>query len=506
MLGKRLLLVAGLLAGLLAALLVPTPPARGYFARPPSVYQVGAATRDITPAGSINVGGNGLGDGSSGLPGLDEAHVRSPGAERIAVRALVVEEAVIADIETQGMFAAYKSELGEFGLSDIAAAVAAKRPALRPQSMILASDHSHSAPDTIGAWGFVPLDYMETVFDAAVAAIVDAYDRRVPAYLGFGESEAEDLVYNQNCTEALNQSPTPVYTGPELCNVPDQKPKDAKVRVVQARAVDGGAVVATLVSYNAHATLGGADGIHGDWPQFLSDRLTAVYGGVGIAMQGSVGRVQPCRPQCSFTDPSQFGDAVGRKDRYVTALMRHVERALQSPGAVRGHVVGRQTIIREPITSPTVLALFKGGHAVGAQLRRSESPPWLVGNVIGTPVSSLAIGNLLVSGYPGEAYPNIALGVQAAAISGRERFFFPLGLANDQIGYLIAPAAAYPMVAAQVAVNDNSIFNVSPTVGDHVMCTSIAHAAYFYGIVYAPPECAAYAALDTHLAPLLPSS
>lgn len=506
MLGKRSLLVAGMLAALVAVLLVPTSPARGYFGGPPSVYQVGAGTRDITPTGLINVGGSGLGDGSSGLPGLDEPHVRSPGAERIAVRALVIDNAVIADIETQGMFAAYKSELGQFGLADIAAAVAAKRPALRQESMILASDHSHSAPDTIGAWGFVPLDYMRTIFDAAVAAIVDAYDRRVPAHLGFGESLAEDLVYNQNCTEALNQSPSPAYTGPEVCNVPDQKPKDAKVRVVQARAVDGGAVVATLVSYNAHATLGGADGIHGDWPQFLSDRLTAVYGGVGIGMQGSVGRVQPCRPQCSFTDAAQFGDAVGRKDRYVTALMRHVDKALVSPGAVRGPVLGRQTIIREPITSPTVLALFAGGGAVGAELRRSESAPWLVGNVIGTPVSSLAIGNLLVSGYPGEAYPNIALGVQEAAVKGKGRFFVPLGLANDQIGYLIAPAAAYPMVAAEVAVNDNSIFNVSPTVGDHVMCTSIAHAEAFYGGVTAPPDCAAYAASDTRLAPLLPSS
>jgi hypothetical protein len=303
-LGKRLLLVLMVLTALLA---VPGGPARGYFGGPPSVYSVGAAVRDITPDGPINVGGNGLGDGSSHLPGLDEAHVRSPGAERIAVRALVVDNAVIADIETQGMFAAYKAAVGKYGLSDIAAEAARRRPELSPTSMIIASDHSHSAPDTIGAWGFVPESYMQRVFNAAVDAIVAAYDSRVDAYLGVGESLANDLVYNQNCTEALNQSASPAYTGPEVCNVPDQSSKDAKVRVVQAKAVSDGGVVATLVSYNAHATLGGADGVHGDWPQFLSDRLSAVYGGVGIAMQGSVGRVQPCRPQCSFTDASQFG-------------------------------------------------------------------------------------------------------------------------------------------------------------------------------------------------------
>ena len=35
-----------------------------------------------------------------------------------------------------------------------------------------------------------------------------------------------------------------------------------------------------------------------------------------------------------------------------------------------------------------------------------------------------------------------------------------LGLANDQLGYLISPAAYVPIIAAQVPVNDNIIFNV----------------------------------------------
>ena len=56
------------------------------------------------------------------------------------------------------------------------------------------------------------------------------------------------------------------------------------------------------------------------------------------------------------------------------------------------------------------------------------------------------------------------------------RVHFPLGLANDQLGYLISPAEAWPMVAVEVAVNDNSIFNVSQTIGDYVMCASIANA------------------------------
>ena len=490
---RRLLVVA-----LVATAVVAPSPAKGYFGGPPDVYKVGAAVRDITPAAGvpINVGGNGLGDGSSPVPGLDESHTRVPGAERIAVRALYVErvyKVVIADIETQGMFAAYKGRVAGYGLADMAAEVSRRIPGLPASHVIIAADHSHSGPDTIGAWGFVPESYMKLVFDSTVGAIVDAYSRRVDSTLWFGQALAEDLVYNQNCTEALNQSPSPAYPGPAVCNVPDQGDKDAYVRVLQAQSVATGAVVSTLVSYNAHATLGGAGGVHGDWPQFLSDRLSSVFGGVGIGMQGAVGRVQPCRPQCSFTNPAQFGGATDRKTAYVNALIGRVNAALDVRRSMRGIVTGHSTFIREPITSPAVLALFTAGGAVGAELRRSDKAPYLVGNVIGTPVTSLVIGDLLVSGFPGEAYPNISMGVAAAA--RKVGLHMPLGLANDQIGYLISPAEAYPMVAAEVAVNDNSIFNVSPTVGDHVMCASIANADSFYELTV-PPRCAAFGVVD----------
>src|SRR5204862_223210 len=76
-----------------------------------------------------------------------------------------------------------------------------------------------------------------------------------------GHSDASDLIYNQACSEALNQSKQPNYTGPELCAVPG---KDGFFRVVQATA-PGGGVVATYAAYAAHATAGGGSGLHGDW-------------------------------------------------------------------------------------------------------------------------------------------------------------------------------------------------------------------------------------------------
>ncbi|MGZ6827807.1 MAG: hypothetical protein ACXVGH_13550, partial [Mycobacteriales bacterium] len=91
--------------------------------RTPS-YLVGAATRDITPTGVVNLGGFGLGDGTV----VPEAVVGRGGrgetkGERIKVRAAVVDDGrnavAVASIEVQGWFASY--EYGKQGLQDMAA-------------------------------------------------------------------------------------------------------------------------------------------------------------------------------------------------------------------------------------------------------------------------------------------------------------------------------------------------------------------------------------------------
>jgi len=103
------------------------------------------------------------------------------------------------------------------------------------------------------------------------------------------------------------------------------------------------------------------------------------------------------------------------------------------------------------------------------------------------------------SGTPGEGYPEIAFGIRDSVGDAQE--VITLGLAIDQVGYLIAPAHSYSIISAQVAVNDNTIFNVSPTIGDHVMCSDIALAAEL-GFSPGPAAarqsayCAPYDALD----------
>jgi hypothetical protein len=266
------------------------------------------------------------------------------------------------------------------------------------------------------------------------------------------------------------------------------------LRVVRAQRPTGAPVV-TFVGFAAHATAGGGQGLHGDWPQFLSDAMAARYGGLGQAMEGAVGSVQPCRPACSFTKPSNPGYAVtDRKTALMRNYLAHVDAALASSRVVSGPVAAAKAFIREPVTSPPVLALFTGGGGIGARLRRNHEPPWAVATTVRTVTSALRVGGVLFAGLPGEGDHAIGEGIRNAVDGEAE--VIPLGLANDQLGYLISPARYFPVIGAEAGVNDNVLFNVSPTIGDHVMCSDIALAAAIGFAVTPPPDCAPYDALD----------
>jgi hypothetical protein len=269
------------------------------------------------------------------------------------------------------------------------------------------------------------------------------------------------------------------------------------VRVVQATDAKKGNVIATYMAFAAHATAGGGDGLHGDWPQFLSEKMTAQYGGVGLAMVGALGGTQPCRHACAFTKKSNpaYADGIPRKQAIVSNYFAHVEKALAAAKPVSGPVDAAQAFIREPITGPAVLALFAVGSYDGARLLRSRQNPWVVGNTIRTVASALRVGDVLFAGTPGEGFPKIGELIRKQVTNEQE--VFQLGLANDQLGYLIAPVHYVPVIAAEAPVNDNIIFNVSPTIGDHVMCSNIrlALATGFEGA--SPATCTGYDAADS---------
>ncbi len=222
-----------------------------------------------------------------------------------------------------------------------------------------------------------------------------------------------------------------------------------------------------------------------------------------------VGRSQPPRPH-SNPNCGQAGQEtcdVDLLDTYTRILTPWILQAVSGAVPVHGNTVaGKEVFTREVATNPVLLGVGYTGELPvrGYGAYRSTTAPWISGNVVGTFASAHRLGDVLLTANPGEAYPDIRFGVSASVT--QPQAFFTFGLANDQLGYLIAPASEFGWITASNPGNDNSFFNVSAQYGDHLMCTEAAEAnalgfaatgtAAPYGPLAVSPNCAAATATD----------
>ena len=444
----------------------------------PAGFSAAAVAVDITPAPprghslqEVNLGGYGIGTQAglgqaAGLSARPTTWVR----DRLYARALVVgcvgqpasKAVAIEEIDNQGMSVAYR--VGPYGLEDIRTR-AAKQSGMTRSHIVVASDHSHAGPDLIGAWGFVPTWYLTQVRDGAITALTRAAATLTPVHLSVGQIAAPELVHTQ-------------YTDPSVGAL-DRV--DDLVRVLRA-TTSGGRVVATLVAFAAHSTVMGSDnhGVSPDWPGPMATQLEAKGGaGTVVVLEGTNGKTQPIRPspppaiarRPEMTSAKSPLDGDGwAVQTYAAEVAGRVNQAVARARPVSGRALTGDTVyLSDVAVNPALLGLMLGGGVIGAQVERSNSLPWAAGNVIGTLAASLRIGNVVIDAAPGEAYPAVQHTISDATPSAPVHFF--AGLADDQLGYLIAPIGEEPAaVQAAAGGNDNLLFNISPTIGDHVTC------------------------------------
>jgi hypothetical protein len=470
--------IAGAMA-LLAGLAVVLPAAAGA-ATPKPRYLVGAATRSINPdadgtfAGKpVYLGGYGIGGGSPVFEGRPATGVLGDG---VSVRAFAVSDGkhpfAIADIEAQGWFVALKN--GPYGLLDMRKEVARRTGgALPAESVVIQSDHSHSGPDPLGVWGGVPDEYLKYVSDRTVDAIVAAFTSMRPARLYYGTAAGRDLLSNQFDYDEANQV------------------VDSDVRVLQARG-DGPPI--TLLNFSAHATVLGASNtkVSGDWPQLANPLLEERFGGKAVTVVGTLGRTQPADRSCSDpTATDQDSQNLCKLHDYAARVVDRAAQAVANARPIDGNpvVAARSYLVEDPSSNAAILGLEYAGGLIGVPLNRALTPPWLTGDVLGTVTATARIGDVLLSSGPGEMYPQIPLKVAATVPA---RGYMTAGLANDQLGYLIAPFEAYPEPIRATFLdrgdqvspidNDNYFFNVSHTMGERVTCSLLRGAGETAGL------------------------
>lgn len=467
---------------LLLALLLAVAPAQAASKRAKKPkYSVGAASRSINPEPDgtwkgqpVYLGGYGIGAGPV-LGGRAADGILGDGP---SVRAFAVSDGknsfAIADIETQGWFVAVKQ--GPYGLIDMRKRVEERTGgALKAEDVVIQSDHSHSGADPMGVWGGVPDDFMKYMADRTVDAIVAAYESKRLGRLYYGTAPGRDLLSNQFDYDAAN------------------KVMDSDVRVLQARDSDGDPFV-TLLNFSAHSTVLGSGNtkISGDWPQAANPLMEQRFGGRAVTVVGTLGRTQPGDRGCA--DPAATTEDAQNLCKINDYAARVVDRAAQAlatakPLPAKPVVRSSSYLVTDPSSNALLLGLLYAGQAAGVPIDRALTPPWLAGNVLGTVTASARIGDVLLSSGPGEMYPQIPLKVAEIAPA---RGHMTAGLANDQLGYLIAPYEAYPEPIRRSFFNergdevspidnDNYFFNVSHTMGERVTCSLLRGAGEVFG-------------------------
>ncbi|MBW2315138.1 MAG: hypothetical protein JRH10_13175 [Deltaproteobacteria bacterium] len=316
--------------------------------------------------------------------------------------------------------------------------------------VIVASTHTHQAPDLMGLWGPSPgrtgvdPDYLEHVVATAAAAVTEAASAAQPASLRVVR----------------------VTDGPEALVEDSRKPHvlDPDLRVLQARDATG-QTLGTLVAWANHpeTTWDENTRVSSDFPHFVREAIEAELGGTAIYVNGAIGGLMTTRPRFAIHDPDTgealleptFRKARAQGEQLARLALQGLRRPTQhdepGDGEALGPVelhTGALAIRARTLELPLENRIFVLAAAIGTLPRGFTR--WAT---VRTEVSAFTLGPMSFISIPGELYPEILNGgiespegadhgvepVELPPLRQRMpgRFRFALGLAGDALGYII---------------------------------------------------------------------
>ena len=473
---------AGRVTALIAAILVAAGPAASpAAARPagsrPAVFYVGAAKADVTPSDLTNfyLGGYGIGPSHLATGVLRHIYFRV-----LAVRDRHGDQVVMGSLDSQGYSIAYGN--GPYGFRDVEDYIQTHL-GIPAGHIVLQATHTHNGPDEIGVWGGVPDSYFAFVAQQMENAISQAVADEQPALLKVGTTSMAGY------SGTFGSDDDATRTGDN-----HDYPMDQQLRVLQAQSPDTHQVIATLVNYSTHPTVyGPLNKVSPDWPGATATYLEGderdmpagvrygYPGSTAIVTIGAVGHTWPASASPAGNtipgpDPSPKSDDNFPADQFGNAVAR---KAIAAAGGgfylARPTVDGTERTVRVENTNP-VLAFANTEPANptplgGYKIDRANTPPWVIGDVYVSKVTTLRIGAVPVFGVPGEPYPSIKFSLQNDVHAPVQLM---MGLAQDQLGYVEQPADYDG--AFQCSSTDEWFFTISPIFGSDVTRLSRANA------------------------------
>lgn len=308
--------------------------------------------------------------------------------------------------------------------------------------LIVSSTHNHDGPDTMGLWGKgrfssgVDPRYLERVRAAIVDTAAEALSRLEPSRLTFGKARTPGLIEDGRLPRVIDDTLI-------------------AMRVVR----EDGTPLGSVVNWSSHPeALGGKNTVvSSDFPHFLRRRMEERLGGTSVFLVGSIGGLMtPLGLKLIGTD----GAAVP-KDSFALAQAVGERAADAAIAALKAGRPSASTALehrRATLFVPLENRLFRLAAFLGVLDRhvysRGKRATAAFGDDLLTEVGYLRLGDAEALLVPAEIYPELVVGgIQKPPERGADfpdapherplqtllkaEYRMVLGLANDEIGYVI---------------------------------------------------------------------
>jgi hypothetical protein len=370
---------------------------------------------------------------------------------------------VLTIIDAEGYLWDYKNKCTDCGSKQLGQQLG-EELGISPEGIVIAATHTHSGPEFLGGWGFVPDWYMTQVKDSIKQSVTEAVTTMEPAVLETGEVLARP--YNNERRDTYRSA------------------EEQELTYLRALALNGSSgaphptdpeTIATVGAYAGHpTTFGTNDGVaSSDWVGGFEHTLEDRFGGVGLHFMTGLGNMSAGRGRetgellAQLVPPEGTGLRLSNTDIKVD-----------------------QTTWSQPTTNVPLSALGLPGFfdrkflGSPAEVRTGKSPdtaPCESASPVSVelPATAAKIGDqFALSAAPGEVFSNLTntLKEKSGAV-----VTMPLAQANDALGYMPQSFELNPVgqqglgfVAGGVLiVNYEDSYSIDRCVGDMVLETTL---------------------------------
>lgn len=293
--------------------------------------------------------------------------------------------------------------------------------------IVVATTHSHSAPDMMGLWGGVPGDYRNFINDTVVASMAAAWDARQPGTLRVATGKAPNG------------------------NRRDWGFTDDDMIVLDAFDMNGQRL-GTLVNFAAHPVVLGEDNklVSCDYVGYTEGKLGELLGAPAALFNGTLGDASPKVPDGMYADDFAAAQAYGEQLAGIAADLTMASEPIE-PTLVWTHKSWEQTVDN---------LLFKAAAQLGI-LQYDFDMIDILNQKVTTQSTYFRLGTRVQGvAFPGESLTRNGLEIKKSMKAPHRMI---LGNAGDALGYFV------PSDEWQTGKNDNYEESVSlgKTAGDN---------------------------------------